>query len=458
MESQGTFGVVANALARPMHVPFYCFAGRLSIAFTGLLGCEQADGGVKWYERNNLSFSVSTACAGRAMFVNARPDSQSSTLIDECLSNTLNEQVLDVDASWSPSKPYGIDAFRITPETAASELSGGQLSSRLASIATCEACRWLDSPRGRSLVYQPHGSPSEMRSGEFDELRPDGTVESNGRLLTRAEDIRWRLDNLRLHERGVVLIPVWTIDYYWNDEPCLAFVSGHDAKVAGVAHAPASASILAPQAAARGGRFGALGGLGLAIALARPLLLVPAPIGGAILGSALDLLASYLLVRIRMRVTVEKMINVHPHGRRERSSVQADHLERDYGEIAYGFAAADEEQSCKEQSTYWQCEVERVLGQAARRYAVQAAAEEEAREAAATALPWRQLNDYQLLGLPRALATELSIREAFRAQAMAWHPDRHQARSPAELAECTSRFQAIQRAHARLRHGHRRSG
>ena len=67
-------------------------------------------------------------------------------------------------------------------------------------------------------------------------------------------------------------------------------------------------------------------------------------------------------------------------------------------------------------------------------------------------LHWREMDDYEILGLRNNSAVNISgLRLAFRQQAQLWHPDKHSNATLSTLEECSERFKRIQSAFVRLR-------
>jgi hypothetical protein len=192
----------------------------------------------------------------------------------------------------------------------------------------------------------------------------------------RVEDLVYGLENARLHDRGVVMLPVWAVEYTLLGQPFRAFVSalwaGSEPTVAGINH----------KADARW---------------------------------AADDLNTW----------------------------------RAIGEWRQSESASNQSWKVRR---YWLDEVARVLEYREEAYTYRFGSFGTRGEAVEKAA----LEDYELLGLSRTPPpTERAIGAAFRAKAMAWHPDHHTDLSSEELAACTERFQRIVDAHARLKEAHR---
>lgn len=72
--------------------------------------------------------------------------------------------------------------------------------------------------------------------------------------------------------------------------------------------------------------------------------------------------------------------------------------------------------------------------------------------ASADAASWREMDDYELLGVRRGEPlTPAALATAYRREAMRWHPDHNQQLSGAELKECEARFQQLNESYGRVR-------
>jgi hypothetical protein len=198
MESQQAFGRVHSVELRAEYVPFYVFAGRLNVTFTGLIGCESArhDGEVQWFERRGISFEISGASLGRAACVNAGLG-PCVDHINDCLYTSLSASEIERHATWRPENTFpGIDAFKISPAAGYEEFF-----SRLSLVAEAQARRQLSRQHARSLVYTRRGSGSGSGGREVAgdaELRPDSISLSRH---AGVEDVRWSVGELKLHEK-----------------------------------------------------------------------------------------------------------------------------------------------------------------------------------------------------------------------------------------------------------------
>ncbi len=62
------------------------------------------------------------------------------------------------------------------------------------------------------------------------------------------------------------------------------------------------------------------------------------------------------------------------------------------------------------------------------------------------------MDDHELLGVsPDVSPLSPLLAAAYRREAMRWHPDHNQSKSPAELRDCEARFQRLTEAYGRLR-------
>eukprot|EP00908_Phaeocystis_cordata_P000430 Transcript_10451.p1 GENE.Transcript_10451~~Transcript_10451.p1 ORF type:complete len:360 (-),score=120.48 Transcript_10451:99-1178(-) len=265
-------------------------------------------------------------------------------------------------------------------------------------------------------------------------------AEARRPTFTRVEEVKAELEGAKLHDRGVVVLPVWAVEYSVLRQPARAFVSalrpGPDPSVAGVTHygghalrflMPATLTAgVAGGALAAGGGGGALAGalaVGAAAGGGGGGAVAAGALAGSALGGAGTMLSGYALAWYRR------------------------YRWREQGELRKSEQLHNQEWKVRR---YWIAEVERVLDW-----------QEPQRPRGAGM--WRlngDSDDYKLLGLPardcqRPPPTPAELKAAFRAKSLKWHPDRNLGLPAEQQAECVARFQKLLEAHDRLlkKHG-----
>ena len=359
--------------------------------------------------------------------------------VEGALLHGLSEAALSraVPLTWADDPPFtGVGAFTMKPSFAFVRAHG-----RMRRVAIADAdnalrsdphVRSLEFPLGKEWPRFPLGFslPSAVFGHDVacparDSRQPD---------IVEAMNVQYEVEGASLHERGVLLLPVWVVEYTFGGEGYRCFVSGIDGHVGGITH------LLSQDASLRGAALGAFVGLAAAAAVKTPLALLAGPAGGAMMGG----LTGYMMAS-RRRDTWEE------EGRKRRR---------------------DEEDDRRWQAQqYWQREVRRVMAAAAggsegaaggskfrrRRGAAKERfrADKSAANQGRAERLWEQMDDYELLGLQRRPApTAAAVAAAYRREAMQWHPDHNQQLPAAELADCDSRFWRLNEAYGRVRRNH----
>ena len=218
---------------RPYMLPFYVFEGTLHVNFTGVVGYkagDESDAYGKWqaseFKHHNIDCppidlgadtgSVSAVYAGfgfRRLFVR------------QALAGGLTEELLQqsVPLTHIPAagKPVGIDVqpFEMKPSFAFVQ----RLQERLPEVAHHAAeCR-MRTAEVRSLSYAHSEAPScdEPGEGGAKLVRPMSIQPD----YDRVDQVQFDLQAARLHARGIVVLPVWAIEYVCLGQSYRAFVS-----------------------------------------------------------------------------------------------------------------------------------------------------------------------------------------------------------------------------------------
>ena len=430
----------------PKFVPFYVFGSdRLVGNFTGVLeytsttSYTDADGKTRSkrvtdeYERTGITFlgkrpmgadqpMRSAIYAGfeyRAKFV--------SGAVLPGISESVLSRAVRLNDAFAPES-IGVEAFAMKPSFAFDKAL-----KHTREFAEAEARRTLGSDECRRMKY----TRRTMRHSLFDVFlgsdvacpAEDWTQPSRSYI----EDVRYNVEGARLHERGVIFLPVWVVEYTFGGTPYRCFISGLDGHASGLTH------LLTGDAIFQGGVYGAVGGL-LGAGLFKMPPLIPA---GVVFGVAVGYLTA-----------LSRQGSWDDEGRKRQRDKEAN--------FAWGA------------QRFWQDEVKRVLDGASRSRFRQRAQESQRQQeqrqyqrqqegsrarhgdtthaSSTRSDDWRAMDDYALLGLQRTPPPSPSeIASSFRRQAMKWHPDHNQDKSDADRMECEERFKAINSAHGRLR-------
>lgn len=208
------------------HVPFYVFEGDLSVRFTGVVGYE--DGGAVdaagltpavEYTRRDIACppialgadqgAVSAVYAGfgfRRYFVRR---ALSGGLSAELLATAVPLTQLDALAG---DQPMGCmcDDFEMKPSFAFKT----RLLERLPEVAHHLAEAHMEHADAQTLQYWDDGGGSSACPAD---AAPD---------YERVDDVDHELSTPRLHDKGVVVLPVWAVEYLCLGKRFRAFVSG----------------------------------------------------------------------------------------------------------------------------------------------------------------------------------------------------------------------------------------
>ena len=246
-----------------------------------------------------------------------------------------------------------------------------------------------------------------------------------GRYWKSPDRVELRNFEVTVDDKGLdhaCLLPAWVVEYRWGGKPFRAFVNGVTAKVGCLDHVAAG-----PAAAAYGAGGALAGAAWLFFAKSAALVWAPLVLGGV------GVLAGVQHARSKTKKWAH-------------AAQQREENERANAEFR--------------KSTFWQTEF----------YAAQQDAWEEAAEwlrtseaadedsSTSSVKDWRAMNDRQVLGIPPPAASRggLSgelVSEAFRAQAMRWHPDHNRHLEDEERKECSERFKRVAEAYRRLKRG-----
>ena len=150
--------------------------------------------------------------------------------VRRALGETLTEELLGTATPYSESdnlRGVGVEQFQMKPSFAYRQ----RILERLPELAHLEAERDMLQPDTRNRIFDtPDGRNHSL-----------GTSEAVSDYWERVEDVEYQLSDARLHDRGVILLPMWVVEYVLLGQPFRAFVSGlppRDAepRVAGFTH------------------------------------------------------------------------------------------------------------------------------------------------------------------------------------------------------------------------------
>lgn len=459
-----TSGIFELKSIRPEHVPCYVFEGQLHGQFTGVLTYKRNE---VWYDVNGKrhtrrardeyyrqaipfagrrpigadTAALAAVYAGFEYRTKYAEPAATGSLTEEALSRAVPLTEAEAPAFT------GVGAFAMKPSYAFA-----RVQARLVRHALEEATATLHSAACDRLEF--HGGGFYPACPSKDWQQPDSR---------HVRDVEFELEGARLHDRGVCLTPLWVVEYTYGGEPFRCFVGGVHANVTGITH------LLSRDATVRGAAVGTAVGLLASLALKAPIAAAEATLGGALVGG----LAGYLMAMQRASSWADD-------GRRLRRDEQDN--------VAW------------RTQNYWQEEVRRVMrkggpsagasssssfssrfgrrGSASQQRRRQQQEQEEEKEQgrqqkqqgrqqkqqgqqqrqqqrSAPAPPsggWRQLDDYDLLGVRRTPPpTAAELASAYRREAMRWHPDHNQLKPAAEVDDCEARFKQLNEAYGRLR-------
>jgi len=205
---------------RPCVVPFYIFDGKLRVEFTGVAGYD--DGGesdargitqATEYVRRGLSCPPLPIGAGTGgvSAVYAGFDFRRAFLrqaLTGNLSEALLEQAVPLPSVDLPAGTYR-EAFQMKPSFAYIV----RVQDRLPEVAHHIAEQQMDANEARALPFWREDGSSQTPA----EVEP---------AYTRVEDVTHEMTDARLHDRGVITLPVWAVEYLFLGKPYRAFVSG----------------------------------------------------------------------------------------------------------------------------------------------------------------------------------------------------------------------------------------
>lgn len=453
-------------VVRPMHVPYYVFVGDLEVNFTGVISYDDLPG--VEYARPGISCEPLRLDAGhgRTTAVYAGFDFRRK-YVRQALPPDLSEELLEAAVPYTEltgpifrdlearrTAGAGVEAFQVKPgfayvhriEERLPLLAQQLAQAKLATVLRGEErdCAGLPTPAREPLKFRqvgegeapsdPSSYPRCARAGGRSVVPAAEQHNMPAHRRTRVDDVTVEFDGARLHDKGVLVLPLWAVEYDFLGQPFRAFVSAlTDATptpaVSGVHHHP---PWVLP-AALTGGVLA--GGVLGASALGGGLLLSG---GGAAVGGAAAMVGAYADAMFQFRRW------------------------RALGELRRREEGANVKWKVHRK---WIDEVERVLAWQMPAWMRQ---EEERRKnrrqkrsgaAASNACALGPVTgkDYELLGFRASGrdACAVSVGAAFRAQCLVWHPDTQAAGLCAEEADvCTRRLQQLVEAHARLRRKH----
>ena len=237
-------------VVRPIHVPFYVFDGQLEVTFTGVVGYDDGDEeearsvSPREYVHAGIRCPPTQlgADAGATTAVYAGFDFR-RLYVRQALSRDLSDELLLTavpfnELTGSPAGA-GVEAFKMKPSFAYLN----RILERLPEIAHHEAERHVTAG-GSEPPLQPAACTSVCGHGEADARRATRLTSPSHRAqmedtsvqalqfegadgtrvcphsatrhpdYERVDDVTFEYDKTaRLHDRGVVLLPVWVIEY-----------------------------------------------------------------------------------------------------------------------------------------------------------------------------------------------------------------------------------------------------
>ena len=443
---------------RSEHLPFYVFEGRVQGRFTGVLtytdttyytdrnGKRQSRLSYRYYAREDIPFVARqpTGASTPEAFVYAGFQHRAECVEGAVRGRAALAHVVRLNEARSP--PFtGIGAFEMKPSFAYA-----RVDERLRAVARAEAEHELQYGNARALTYRYRGGGGLTYKPKWDDLiRKIDTpgvacpaTDWRAPYSYHVENVAYELAGARLHDRGVVLLPVWIVEYAFEGEVYNCFVGGVDARVRGLTH------MVTQDARQVGGASGFTAGLGVAICLQWGSL-IGAPGAGAVDFASLAVLS----------LGGAAIGAWFGHGRaveRQASWERAGHQRSRHAQANRAWQT----------QPFWQEQVRRVLRQQQQEQQQQqqqyqqhqqqrrphSQAEQHPGERQQS--DWRSMDDYALLGLSRTpTPTRAAISAAFRREAMKYHPDHNQRLAASELAEYSERTKRISEVYGRLRRG-----
>jgi len=231
--------------ARPCLVPYYVFRGEMTVSFTGVALYDD-NGDNDCHGRTPASDFVHKGIEVPTISLGADAGSVSAVyagfefrrfFLRQALAGGLSDELLEsaVPRPLLQDVPAGVheEAFQMKPSFAYQN----RIVERLSEIAHHQAeCR-MEAEEVRSLQFEARDGRSKRPS----EFVPD---------FERVAEVHYELENPRLHDKGVVALPVWAIEYTCLGKSYRAFVSalrpGPSPAVASMQHHSPWASAAAP--------------------------------------------------------------------------------------------------------------------------------------------------------------------------------------------------------------------
>ena len=245
-----TTGIFEWKSTRPEYVPFYVFEGRLRGEFTGVLEYKRresytdSNGKTQTRVEYDEYARVGIPFRGRAVGAETRTDGATPCAIyagfdfrrqyvEGALHPGMSDATLSraVPLNQAESPPLaGVGAFTMKPSFAFAKAH-----ERLRAIAHADASTLLYSGeldhlefrrrRGGGLLAGLFGGGVACPKNDW--VQPDRRF---------VQDLAYEVEGARLHGRGVVLMPVWVVEYTYSGEAYRCFVSGVDGRVSRIPH------------------------------------------------------------------------------------------------------------------------------------------------------------------------------------------------------------------------------
>ena len=371
---------------RPVLVPFYVFEGSLDVSFTGIVGYDEND---EYAHENIHCPPVQLGANTGAVSAVYAGFSYRRLFLRQALAGGLTEEILQTAVASTRLPPDGLpagavlDEFEMKPSFAFNE----RLMERLPEVAHHEAESLMRTEEVRELTFS-RPSPDGVAAVSEVSIQPSDC--SRPPDYDRVEEVSFELKEQRLHDKGVVLLPVWAIEYTCLGQRYRGFVSGLPPRpggglddkpiVAGMSHInPWSPS---------GGRTADAARMWSTI--------------GAMRFEEKETNVDWRV----QRYWLDEVARVMPDEQKPKGKQNTGARSRAFKSFLPGGGKVDEEDY-------------EVMG---------------------------------LVSSPPP--TSSAIKTAFRRQCLKWHPDKQQDKSEEERAQCQERFQRICLAHERLRARH----
>jgi len=435
-----TSGTFELRSVQPHHLPFYMFTGVLTGTFTGV--CTYSESETFWdlngkkrnrtkhvdYVHHDIPFAREkplNASNPEVMGVYAGFDFRRTYVEQAALldASTVNEKTLMAMATplTTASSPAstGVGAFAMKPSFAFRKVWEG-----LNREAHRAANQEMNTPAVRSLKFRR----TSGYSGLFgtDVACPATDWQKPGSTSVRS--VKYELSSARLHERGVLMLPIWVVDYSYAGEPYRCFVSGLNGRVGGITH------LLTQDAIVRGGGLGLMFGLGVGLVSQIGNPTSPDPfwvLAGPPIGAIVGALGGYFMAAQRAATWEREGTRRADDEKHNRSWQVQAFWQNEVKRVMFGDASGDGASDHQQQ-------MDRELDELNQQQKSRQLQMED----------WREMDDYALLGLVRspppssvsaAEEQQLQISAAFRREAMRWHPDHNQFMPEWELAEAEER-------------------